>query len=72
MPPFAALATSSKRKSENEHDVQVFKRSAGERAFWMVQFRAPQQKKHKTWDGDGVLVVKGAFFDLLDGEDGRR
>lgn len=34
--------------------------------------RAPQQKKHKTWDGDGVLLVKGSFFDLLDVEDGRR
>lgn len=34
--------------------------------------RNPQYKKHKTWDGDGVLVVKGTFFDLLDVEDGRR
>ncbi|KAI0700892.1 P-loop containing nucleoside triphosphate hydrolase protein [Cytidiella melzeri] len=41
-------------------------------SYWMVQWRAPQQKKHKTWDGDGVLVVKGTFFDLQDVEDGRR
>ncbi|KAI0940481.1 hypothetical protein AcW1_003665 [Taiwanofungus camphoratus] len=27
--------------------------------YWMVQWRNPQYKKHKTWDGDGVLVVNG-------------
>ncbi|KAI0093328.1 SNF2 family N-terminal domain-containing protein [Irpex rosettiformis] len=46
--------------------------STGSRSYWMVQWRSPQQKKHKTWDGDGVLIVKGTFFDLLDAEDGRR
>lgn len=25
---------------------------------WMIR-RNPQYKKHKTWDGDGVLVVNG-------------
>ncbi|KAF9007989.1 SNF2 family N-terminal domain-containing protein [Cyathus striatus] len=25
---------------------------------WMVQWRNPQHRKHKTWDGDGVLVVE--------------
>ena len=34
--------------------------------------RHPQYKKHKTWDGDGVLVVRGNFCDLLDAEDARR
>jgi DNA repair and recombination protein RAD54B len=32
-----------------------------------VKRRAPQSKKHKTWDGDGVLVVtkpKGVLMDL--------
>jgi len=29
--------------------------------------RSPQHKKHKTWDGDGVLVVRGlTYFKLLD------
>lgn len=35
--------------------------------YWMVQWRAPQSKKHKTWEGDGVLVVtkpKGVLMDL--------
>ncbi|KLO18384.1 hypothetical protein SCHPADRAFT_899782 [Schizopora paradoxa] len=35
--------------------------------YWMVQWRMPQYKKHKTWDGDGVLVLsggKGTLFDL--------
>ena len=29
--------------------------------------RAPQTKKHKTWDGDGVLVLsggKGVLYDM--------
>ena len=29
--------------------------------------RSPQHKKHKTWDGDGVLVIRGStHFKLLD------
>ena len=29
--------------------------------------RSPQHKKHKTWDGDGVLIVRGlTYFKLLD------
>ena len=29
--------------------------------------RSPQHKKHKTWDGDGVLIVRGStHFKLLD------
>ncbi|KAI5123982.1 hypothetical protein M0805_006394 [Coniferiporia weirii] len=34
---------------------------------WMVQWRKPQYKKHKTWDGDGILVLsggKGTLYDL--------
>ncbi|KAF8588695.1 hypothetical protein K439DRAFT_582988 [Ramaria rubella] len=26
-------------------------------AYWNVQWRAPQTKKHKTWDGDAVVAV---------------
>ncbi|EGN99526.1 hypothetical protein SERLA73DRAFT_72346 [Serpula lacrymans var. lacrymans S7.3] len=35
--------------------------------YWMIQWRAPQYKKHKTWDGDAVLVlngIKGTLYDL--------
>ncbi|KAI9442270.1 SNF2 family N-terminal domain-containing protein [Lactarius indigo] len=41
--------------------------SGGHTQYWMVQWRAPQAKKHKTWEGDGVLVVtkpKAALMDL--------
>ncbi len=34
---------------------------------WPLSRRAPQAKKHKTWEGDGVLVVtkpKAALMDL--------
>ncbi|KAG6378110.1 P-loop containing nucleoside triphosphate hydrolase protein [Boletus reticuloceps] len=35
--------------------------------YWMIQWRMPQYKKHKTWDGDAVLVLngtKGTMYDL--------
>ncbi|KAF8441415.1 P-loop containing nucleoside triphosphate hydrolase protein [Boletus edulis BED1] len=35
--------------------------------YWMIQWRMPQYKKHKTWDGDAVLVlngIKGTMYDL--------
>ncbi|TKY89822.1 hypothetical protein EX895_001119 [Sporisorium graminicola] len=28
--------------------------------FYLCTWRKPQQKKHKTWDGDAILVVKDA------------
>ncbi|KAH7920920.1 hypothetical protein BV22DRAFT_1020349 [Leucogyrophana mollusca] len=34
--------------------------------YWMIQWRAPQYKKHKTWDGDAVLVLSGARGTLYD------
>jgi hypothetical protein len=36
--------------------------------FWTVQFRAPQTRKHKTWDDDGVLQVVNDQFILFDTE----
>ncbi|KAH9943433.1 P-loop containing nucleoside triphosphate hydrolase protein [Epithele typhae] len=36
--------------------------------YWMVQWRNPQYKKHKTWDGDAVLVVSGHRCALYDPE----
>ncbi|KAI0305632.1 P-loop containing nucleoside triphosphate hydrolase protein [Multifurca ochricompacta] len=41
--------------------------SRGGTRYWMVQWRAPQAKKHKTWEGDGILVVtrpKAVLMDL--------
>ena len=37
----------------------------------MVYRRNPQYKKHKTWDGDAVLVVNGNSCTLYD-TDGRQ
>ena len=35
--------------------------------FTVFARRSPQHKKHKTWDGDGVLIVRGStYFKLLD------
>ncbi|KAH9830730.1 SNF2 family N-terminal domain-containing protein [Rhodofomes roseus] len=36
--------------------------------YWMVQWRAPQYKKHKTWDGDAVMQVMGNSCNLFDME----
>lgn len=36
-------------------------------SFSMLYRRFPQYKKHKTWDGDAVLVLnglKGTMYDL--------
>ncbi|KAG5731081.1 DNA repair and recombination protein RAD54B, partial [Termitomyces sp. T112] len=47
----SALNTSSTSKAEE---------------YWMVQWRNPQTKKHKTWDGDAVLVVNSSKATLYD------
>ncbi|KZT19708.1 hypothetical protein NEOLEDRAFT_936097 [Neolentinus lepideus HHB14362 ss-1] len=64
MPTFQSPAAGQKRKS-NASDfnaLSVKKQALGNHSSsvgtcWMVQWRIPQQKKHKTWDGDAVLVV---------------
>ncbi|RDX55621.1 hypothetical protein OH76DRAFT_1397013 [Lentinus brumalis] len=79
MPAFQNLAasSSSKRKSD-QHDLNTAdrKRQAVEEGvstmegdqYWMVQWRNPQYKKHKTWDGDAVLVVSGNRCTLYDSD----
>ncbi|KZT54882.1 hypothetical protein CALCODRAFT_472835 [Calocera cornea HHB12733] len=37
--------------------------------YWTVQWRKPQYKKHKTWDGDGVLIVSGTKMTLKELDD---
>ncbi|KAI6121363.1 P-loop containing nucleoside triphosphate hydrolase protein [Pisolithus sp. B1] len=54
-----ALDTSSVRT--NDHDSS----NHGE-GYWMIQWRFPQYKKHKTWDGDAVLVMNGSRGTLYD------
>ncbi|KAI6044689.1 P-loop containing nucleoside triphosphate hydrolase protein [Pisolithus marmoratus] len=55
-----ALDTSN--PGTNNHNSSVHRE-----AYWMIQWRFPQYKKHKTWDGDAVLVMnasKGTLYDL--------
>ncbi|KAH7335916.1 SNF2 family N-terminal domain-containing protein [Rhizoctonia solani] len=42
--------------------------SYAKKKYYEILWRAPQTKKHKTWDGDGVLVVTGSTYELLDEE----
>ncbi|KAI0266687.1 P-loop containing nucleoside triphosphate hydrolase protein [Gloeopeniophorella convolvens] len=42
--------------------------SSSSTQYWMVQWRAPQTKKHKTWEGDGVLIVTRPKAVLMDSE----
>lgn len=60
-PTRAPLATLSQSSQLN--------RSASERAAsgtFAVLWRKPTNKKHKTWDGDGTLVVANGFAELQD------
>ncbi|KEP49875.1 putative RAD54-DNA-dependent ATPase of the Snf2p family protein [Rhizoctonia solani 123E] len=42
--------------------------SYAKKKYYQILWRAPQTKKHKTWDGDGVLVITGSTYELLDEE----
>ncbi|KAF8684112.1 SNF2 family N-terminal domain [Rhizoctonia solani] len=42
--------------------------SYAKKSYYQVLWRAPQTKKHKTWDGDGVIVITGSTYELLDEE----
>ena len=41
-------------------------------SYSLAPRRAPQYKKHKTWDGDAVLQVIGNTCTLFDNTDGRQ
>ncbi|KAG9010829.1 helicase [Tulasnella sp. JGI-2019a] len=34
-------------------------------SYWTVNWRKPQTKKHKTWDGDGILAQEGLKITLF-------
>ncbi|KAI9838109.1 MAG: hypothetical protein M1819_006265 [Sarea resinae] len=38
----------------------------GAEAYYAVLWRKPTAKKHKTWDGDGILSIRGGFAHLHD------
>jgi len=40
-------------------------------AYWTCCWRNPQTKKHKTWEGDGVLIVRGRKATLRDRDSGK-
>ncbi|OSX66624.1 hypothetical protein POSPLADRAFT_1044000 [Postia placenta MAD-698-R-SB12] len=82
MPAFQTLQSSGQKRKHGGHDLSdaTRKRQAVEsdqanektggrfssEQYWMVQWRNPQYKKHKTWDGDAVLAVNGAICTLYD------
>ncbi|KAN0090963.1 P-loop containing nucleoside triphosphate hydrolase protein [Tylopilus felleus] len=80
MPSFQSPVVGQKRKQPEDQASRKRPalnspsgRSAAEHAsgsskegYWMIQWRMPQYKKHKTWDGDAVLVLNGAKGTLYD------
>ncbi|KAI0723311.1 SNF2 family N-terminal domain-containing protein [Earliella scabrosa] len=81
MPGFQAPIASGSKRKHDQHDPNFANRkrqavedeSSGVSAmegdhYWMVQWRNPQYKKHKTWDGDAVLVVSGSKCTLYDSD----
>ncbi|KAL1704581.1 SNF2 family N-terminal domain-containing protein [Schizophyllum commune] len=71
MPAFQNPVVPSKRKSEAAERPAAKRRqseigSSSTEEYWMVQWRNPQTRKHKTWDEDGVLQVVGSKATLYD------
>ncbi|KAF7315296.1 hypothetical protein MIND_00044100 [Mycena indigotica] len=69
MPSFLPL----KRKSDADTSApnkRLEANSSEPDQYWAVQWRNYQARKHKTWDGDGVLVVSG-FTSRLHDSDGK-
>ncbi|KAL1696209.1 SNF2 family N-terminal domain-containing protein [Schizophyllum commune] len=71
MPAFQNPVVPSKRKSEAADGPAAKRRqseigSSATEEYWMVQWRNPQTRKHKTWDEDGVLQVVGSKATLYD------
>ncbi|KAJ7594739.1 SNF2 family N-terminal domain-containing protein [Mycena floridula] len=71
MPAFQMPAVTGKRKSEHFDD-NSRKRQAldtvndSQEQFWSVQWRTPQNRKHKTWDGDAILMISGSRATMYD------
>ncbi|KAF8606322.1 hypothetical protein BDV93DRAFT_521145 [Ceratobasidium sp. AG-I] len=69
------FATPAKRKADEipgpsnkkqKEDAPAERTPYAKSQYYQVLWRAPQTKKHKTWDGDGVLVITGSRYELLD------
>ncbi|KAG2015919.1 SNF2-family ATP dependent chromatin remodeling factor snf21 [Coprinopsis cinerea AmutBmut pab1-1] len=75
MPPYSSLVP-AKRRNDDDVDGPNRKRPSLDaepsygntrKQYWMIQWRNPQARKHKTWEGDGVLVGepggRGTLYD---------
>ncbi|KAI6709305.1 hypothetical protein PZA11_002224 [Diplocarpon coronariae] len=58
-------------KNSIESKTQVETNLNDQESYYMVLWRKFTTKKHKTWDGDGVLSVYGGYAHLQDVEGGR-
>ncbi|KAF8170206.1 SNF2 family N-terminal domain-containing protein [Mycena galopus ATCC 62051] len=68
MPAFQTLKRKSDADDQDASRKRVASEAQSEDHYWVVQWRNYQTKKHKTWDGDGVLVVTGSKSTLYDSE----
>ncbi|KAF6760030.1 RAD54B protein [Ephemerocybe angulata] len=67
MPPFTSIVpkkrsldedtqTSSGKRPRQLGSGEETQNGGSRQEIWMVQWRLPQTRKHKTWDGDAVLI----------------
>ncbi|KAJ7497126.1 SNF2 family N-terminal domain-containing protein [Mycena latifolia] len=68
MPAFQSLKRKFDDLSQDSSRKRLALDADSEEHYWVVQWRSFQAKKHKTWDGDGVLVVTGLKSTLYDSE----
>ncbi|KAJ7755699.1 SNF2 family N-terminal domain-containing protein [Mycena maculata] len=68
MPAFQSLKRKSDDHAQDASRKRVALEADADEHYWVVQWRNFQAKKHKTWDGDGVLVVSGFKNTLYDSE----
>jgi DNA repair and recombination protein RAD54B len=61
--PRKPLATLQNPPSPEQQKSELVNGSEG---YYIVLWRRYTAKKHKTWDGDGVLAVRGGFASLQD------
>ncbi|TEB37551.1 hypothetical protein FA13DRAFT_1726666 [Coprinellus micaceus] len=69
MPAFTSMVP-TKRKSDDDHGFSRKRPSTGSHEVWMVQWRNPQTRKHKTWEGDAVVVRESSGKTTLYNTDG--
>ena len=58
-------ASSSASASPSVPQAKQVNATSTKSTYWYVNWRKPQQKKHKTWDGDAYLMHKGDKLTLV-------